>query len=172
VFNFLKRKGKAQMLTKEQIEQLTPEQKADLLALLQPIVQSTESQTATIETTVGVVPDVEAPVVQEPIIEQAPQVVPQPQVDFDSKFAEITKTFDDKFNGVVEALAKKLEEKDSSIEAMKAEILELKRTAPTMVAQPIITNPTLETPRDMEQKKALNSWFNSPSSQYVNAGKK
>lgn len=152
------------MLTKEQIEQLTPEQRAELLSLLNPVIVQAESETPPTESTQEVVTE-ETP---QPVVEEQPkpqEVAPQPNID--EKLSEITKQFDEKFSQLIEQFGKQLDSRDQQLNGLKAELAETKRTAPTMVAQPTITQPSLEQPELTARSKANKSYFNSPSTEYV-----
>ncbi len=87
-----------------------------------------------------------------------------PNVYFDKKLEEVVKTMDERFEQLIERVGKQLDTKNDTILALEKQIEELKRTTPTQIVKPTLTQGSFESPRESEIKKANNSWFESPSS--------
>ena len=164
-------KRRNRMLTKEEVQKLTADEKAQLVALLQEetVVEELEqpqkvedTQTEVVDTVV-----VEETVVEEAIVEEQPVVEEpvkeeKPVVNYDLKFEEIEKRFDEKLKGISEVLLAK----DKVITDLQSEIKELKRTSPFGGANP---KPS-ETKANEEQAKrdaVVNGLRHSRSTQQV-----
>lgn len=175
MFNIFKRKGKQIMLTDEQIKLLTPEQKAELLSKLQVEETDTESQTATIE--VEATDTVEETTAQvEEVVEEVVQLQEEPTAEekqfltelyLETKLEEVNRTFEEKFNTLIDKFGAQLDELNKKNETLVQQLAEAKRTAPLGGATPTITQPALESPREVERIKSIKGWTNSPSTDYV-----
>lgn len=175
MFNIFKRKGKQIMLTDEQIKALTPEQKAELLSKLQVEEVDTESQKATIEVeSTNTVEETTAQV--EEVVEEVvkPQEEPTPEekqflteLYLETKLEEVNRTFEEKFNTLIDKFGAQLDELNKKNETLVQQLAEAKRTAPLGGATPTITQPALESPREVERSKTIKGWTNSPSTDYV-----
>lgn len=98
--------------------------------------------------------------------EKLKQVETQPQQpNLEEKFAEIENRIEEKMQSLIDTLSKQLDQRDATIKGLNEQIEEIKRTSPTQIVKPIITQQSLETPHETEKKRVINTWTNSPSTQ-------
>ncbi|MFA7100042.1 MAG: hypothetical protein WC143_08215 [Eubacteriales bacterium] len=132
------------MLTDEQIAALTDEQKAELLAKLQPKTVE-ESQNQTEDNTLATTEPEANPELQQQSQAQEQIADEQPVIpDFNEKFSELEKRF--------ESISNTLTEKDKIIDSLSKKVKDLEDRTPTGIYTPQPSAAESQAAKDKEEK--------------------
>lgn len=133
------------MLTDEQINSLTEEQKAELLTKLQP--KKVEEEVVKVEGQTDVVVEPQVVVKEEVVVEKQEEVVVENKVelpDYDAKFSALEKKF--------ESINTLLTDKDKVIDELSKKLKDLEDRTPMGILTPKVSDEVTKAAKEKEEK--------------------